>query len=92
MNTSSEVRIQRVPWNKGRLIGHEAAPEAEGNLGHQDSIAISGEFERSRAIGCDLVSLKVNYVAQGGSIFCRAVVMQQQTHRPVQFEIREQTR
>jgi hypothetical protein len=31
-------------------------------------------------------------VAQGGRVSSRAMVMQQKTHRPVQFEITEQTR
>jgi integrase len=46
----------------------------------------------SKLRGCDLVSLRVKDVAQGGSIFHRAIVMQQKTQRPVQFEITEQTR
>jgi integrase len=46
----------------------------------------------SKLRGCDLVSLRVKDVAQGQSIFHRAIVMQQKTQRPVQFEITEQTR
>lgn len=36
--------------------------------------------------------LKVCDVAQGGRVSSRAIIMQQKTHRPVQFEITEQTR
>jgi integrase len=46
----------------------------------------------SKLRGCDLVSLRVCDIAQGKSIFRRAMVMQCETHRPVQFEITEQTR
>ena len=46
----------------------------------------------SKLRGCDLVNLKVCDVAQGNRVSSRAVVMQQKTHRPVQFEITEQTR
>jgi integrase len=46
----------------------------------------------SKLRGCDLVSLRVNDVSQGRNIFQRAIVMQQKTQRPVQFEITEATR
>jgi integrase len=46
----------------------------------------------SKLRGCDLVKLKVCDVAQGGRVSSRAIIMQQKTHRPVQFEITEQTR
>ncbi|MDO8939478.1 MAG: hypothetical protein Q7U98_09970 [Methylicorpusculum sp.] len=46
----------------------------------------------SKLRGCDLVKLKVGDVAQVGRVSSRAIIMQQKTHRPVQFEITEQTR
>lgn len=46
----------------------------------------------SKLRACDLVQLKVHDVAHGDRIANRAIVMQQKTHRPVQFEITEQTR
>jgi integrase len=46
----------------------------------------------SKLRGCDLVKLKVCDVAQVSRVFSRAIIMQQKTHRPVQFEITEQTR
>lgn len=46
----------------------------------------------SKLRGCDLVSLRVLDVAQGKAELPRAMVMQHKTHRPVQFEITEQTR
>ncbi|WP_340148207.1 hypothetical protein [Vreelandella populi] len=46
----------------------------------------------SKLRGCDLVNLRVRDIAHGVCISPRAIVMQQKTHRPVQFEITEQTR
>jgi hypothetical protein len=41
----------------------------------------------SKLRGCDLVSLKIRDVCQGGQVGSRAVVMQHRIQRPVQFEI-----
>ena len=46
----------------------------------------------SKLRGCDLVQLRVRDVAHGDRIAARAIVMQQKTQRPVQFEITEPTR
>ena len=46
----------------------------------------------SKLRGCDLVKLRVCDVAQSNRVSTRAMIMQQKTHRPVQFEITEQTR
>jgi hypothetical protein len=46
----------------------------------------------SKLRGCDLVRLQVRDVYQGSSVATRAIVMQQKTHRPVQFEITDATR
>ena len=46
----------------------------------------------SKLRSCDLVKLKVRDIAHGSEICKRAMVMQQKTKRPVQFEITKQTR
>lgn len=46
----------------------------------------------SKLRGCDLVGLRVRDLSHGDRISTRALVMQQKTHLPVQFEITEQTR
>jgi integrase len=46
----------------------------------------------SKLRGCDLVSLPVGDISQGGRAASRAIIVQQKTKRPVQFEITEQTR
>ncbi|MEI7842597.1 MAG: hypothetical protein WCI39_06160 [Gallionellaceae bacterium] len=46
----------------------------------------------SKLRACDLVKLKVRDISHGGHIASRAIIMQQKTQRPVQFEITDQTR
>jgi len=46
----------------------------------------------SKLRACDLVKLKVRDISHGDRVTSRAIVMQQKTGRPVQFEITEQTR
>jgi len=46
----------------------------------------------SRLRACDLVKLHVRDVSHGERVTARAIVMQQKTQRPVQFEITEPTR
>jgi len=46
----------------------------------------------SKLRGCDLVSLRVQDVWHSGRVTSRAIIMQQKTGQPVQFEITEQTR
>jgi integrase len=46
----------------------------------------------SKLRGSDLVKLKVSDISHGSKIANRAIIMQQKTHQPVQFEITEHTR
>jgi integrase len=46
----------------------------------------------SKLRGCDVVSLRVSDIVAAGAFKRRAIVIQQKTGRPVQFEITEQTR
>src|SRR6476620_5031900 len=94
-------REQRVPWNKGKLIGQKAplklkeiwAIRIRLQLAHRlRDLALFNLAIDSKLRGCDLVGLRVCDIAQGRSIFPRAMVMQHKTHRPVQFEITEPTR
>lgn len=89
------------PWNKGKLIGRKAP------LKLKDIWAIRFHLQQDKCIrdlalfnlaidsklrGCDLVDLRVRDISHGNQIMSRAIVMQQKTKRPVQFEITEQTR
>jgi len=51
-----------------------------------------GSLRAERLCCCDLVKLKVRDIAHGTQVLSRAMIMQQKTHQPVQFEITEQTR
>ena len=86
-----------APWNKGKLIGQKAPLKLKEIWAirirlqlakHIRDLALFNLAIDSKLRGCDLVSLKVSDVAQGGRISQRAIIMQQKTHRPVQFEIR----
>lgn len=90
-----------VPWNKGRLIGQKAPLKLEEiwairirlQLAEKTrDLALFNPAIDSKLRGCDLVNLRVCDIAQGKIILPRAMVMQRKTHRPVQFEITEQTR
>ena len=89
------------PWNKGKLIGQKAP------LKQSDIWAIRVRLELAKTTrdlalfnlaidsklrACDLVKLKVRDICHGSQISPRAMVMQQKTQRPVQFEITEPTR
>jgi hypothetical protein len=91
----------RSPWNKGKLVGQKLPLKAREiwevrfrlQLEHRlRDLALFNLGIDSKLRGCDLVTLRVQDVAQGGRICSRAMVMQQRTQRPVRFEITEQTR
>lgn len=46
----------------------------------------------SKLRGCDVVALRIGDVVSAGTLRRRAIVLQQKTGRPVQFEITDQTR
>jgi integrase len=46
----------------------------------------------SKLRGCDLVKLKIGDIVSGGKMQPRAIVIQQKTGKPVQFEIMEPAR
>jgi integrase len=101
MFQSSGLSAPHIPWNKGKLIGQrpplkkqeiwsirvrlELAQKAR-------DLALFNLAIDSKLRGCDLVKLRIRDISTGNSISKRAMVMQQKTHQPVQFEITEQTR
>jgi integrase len=94
-------RARRNPWNKGKLTGQKAPLKLKDiwalrirlQLGNRTrELALFNLAIDSKLRGCDLVKLRVRDVSHGERIATRAIVMQQKTHRPVQFEITELTR
>jgi integrase len=88
-------------WNKGKLIGQKAplklkeiwAIRVRLELSQRTrDLALFNLAIDSKLRACDLVKLKVRDISHGDRVTSRAIVMQQKTGRPVQFEITEQTR
>jgi site-specific recombinase XerC len=101
METTSNVEGRTAPWNKGKLIGQRLPLKLKEIWAIRIRLQLANRARElalfnlaidSKLRGCDLVGLHVYNVAQGSSVASRAMVMQKKTHRPVQFEITEQTR
>lgn len=86
---------------QGKARRPESTPRAPGHLGDPRP-STAGRRTRDLALfnlaidsklgACDLVKLRVADVANAGTISSRAVVLQQKTGQPVQFEITQLTR
>jgi integrase len=101
MNANQAQPATIGPRNKGKFVGQKAPLK----LKEIWAIRIRLQLENrtrglalfnlaidSRLRRCDLLSIRVSDVTQGSRVLPRAIVMQQKTQRPVQFEITEQTR
>jgi integrase len=92
---------ERRPWNSGRMVGTKRA------LKPQQVWAIRFWLDRERRLrdramfdfaidsklrGCDVVKVRIGDLVGGGHIRSRAIVIQQKTGRPVQFELLEPAR
>ncbi len=91
----------RIPWNKGKLVGQKSpfklkdiwAIRVRLQLAHRTwELALLNLALDSKLRGCDLVRLRVLDVCHEERVANRAIVLQQKTQRPVQFEITEMTR
>jgi len=100
MNPENQTK-KHIPWNKGKLIGQKLPLKLKEIWAIRIRLQMAKNTRElamfnlaidSKLRGCDLVNLKVCDVAQGGRVSSRAIIMQQKTHRSVQFEITEQTR
>jgi integrase len=89
------------PWNKGKIIGQKAPLKLKEIWAIRIRLELSKRTRDlalfnlaidSKLRACDLVKLKVRDICHGDKVSPRAIVMQQKTGRPVQFEITEQTR
>lgn len=91
----------RRPWNKGCLIGPKLAlkPRQVWSVrfhlkreGRTRDLALFDLAVDSKLRGCDLVQLRVGDLLAGGVVRSRALVVQQKTGTPVQFEVTQGTR
>jgi integrase len=89
------------PWNKGKLIGQKPPLKLKEVWAIRIRLQIADNLRElalfnlaidSKLRGCDLVSLRLNDVEQGGRVMPRAIIQQKKTGRPVQFEITPQSR
>lgn len=95
------VKVHKEPWNKGKIVGQKAplrlkdiwAIRIRLQLGHRTrELAMFDLGLDSKLRACDLVKLRVRDISHGEHISARAIVMQQKTSLPVQFEITQPTR
>ena len=98
-----EFKIRRVPrpWNKGKLVGQKTPLKLKEIWAIRVRLQV---FRRTRELAlfnlgidsklraCDLLKLKVRDISLGERVAARAIVVQQKTSKPVQFEITESTR
>ena len=93
--------LSRIPWNKGRLVGPKLALKPKQvwsvrfHLKREQQLRDLALFDLavdSKLRGCDLLKLKVSDMLAGGVVRSRALVTQQKTGTPVQFEVTKGTR
>jgi len=101
MEQSASAGRRHEPWNKGKLVGQKSPLKLRDiwavriRLQVASSIRDLALFDLaidSKLRACDLIKLRVRDIAHGDRVAARAIVMQQKTQRPVQFEITVQTR
>jgi hypothetical protein len=88
-------------WNAGRIVGSKRALKPQQVwairfwLDHERRLRDRALFDLaidSKLRGCDVVKIRIGDIVSGGSIRTRAIVVQQKTGRPVQFELLEAAR
>jgi hypothetical protein len=98
---SLETLNAAIPWNKGKLIGQRPPLKLQEVWSIRIRLQISRDRRAlalfnlaidSKLRSCDLVKLKISDVSQMGVISSRAMILQQKTKQPVQFEIMQGTR
>jgi len=100
-HNSNLVQQSHEPWNKEKLVGQKRPFKLKEIwairvwLQTEHRIRELTLFDLgldSKLRACDLVKLKVRDICHGDRVSARAIVMQQKTSSPVQFEITEPTR
>ena len=101
METALQSIPRHRPWNKGKLVGQKSpfklreiwAIRVRMQLAHRNrDLALFNLALDSKLRACDLIKLRVSDICHGSTIATRAIIMQQKTSHPVQFEITEPTR
>jgi len=96
MDTQPSSKNRFTPWNKGKLVGQKSPLRLNEIWAIRVRLQI---YERVRDLAlfnlaidsklraCDLVKLRIQDICHGGRVASRAIVMQQKTKQPVQFEL-----
>jgi integrase len=101
MESVNPANITREPWNKGKLVGQKTPFKLKEIWAIRVRLQIARRCRDlalfnlaidSKLRACDLMQLRVRDVCHGQIMAMRALVLQQKTRRPVQFEITEPTR
>ena len=101
MKDASPAANSHSAWNKGKLVGQKAPFKLKEIWAirirlqiadRQRDLALFNLAIDSKLRACDLLKLKVRDVTHGSAVASRAIVLQQKSQRPVQFEITEPTR
>jgi integrase len=96
MPETETTATKRQAWNAGRPVAAKRALkpkqiwEIRFYLNERRRVRDRALFDLaidSKLRGCDLVRMKIGDIVSGGQIRARAIVMQQKTSRPVQFEL-----
>jgi len=96
METVESIRITRESWNKGKLVGQKTPFKLKEIWAIRVRLQIARRCRElalfnlaidSKLRACDLTQLRVRDVCHGRTMASRALVLQQKTQRPVQFEI-----
>jgi integrase len=100
VDTLNHIKSEK-PWNKGKLTGQKPPLKLKEIWSIRIRLQISKQIRDlalfnlaidSKLRSCDLVKIRVRDVTHGATVSRRAMVVQQKTGQPVQFEITEQTR
>jgi integrase len=98
---SATASPAKIPWNKGKIVGQKSPLKLKDIwairirllLNHRTrELALFDLGLDSKLRACDLVKLRVNDICHGDRVSTRAIVLQQKTSLPVQFEITQPTR
>lgn len=96
MPETERTVTKRQVWNAGRTVGAKRALkpkqiwEIRFYLNQRRRLRDRALFDLaidSKLRGCDLVQMRIGDLVSSGQVRTRAIVMQQKTGRPVQFEL-----
>jgi len=97
----SNQTTSHLPWNKGKLVGQKLPLKLKEIWAVRVRLQLADNCRElalfnlaidSKLRSSDLVKIRVSDISKSGVVASRAMVLQQKTSLPVQFEITEQTR